>query len=191
MKKNIFKKNIYLYLFALVFEIYNLVLNIITLRNLFFNINSYSSFTYLKKKFNYNIFFFKINYITRFLIKYLNFNKKIKTWRSLIFFFYITINSYLLKSSFFNFNFNIDLDYYNLINYSFKKSIILFKIKKEPIHFIFFYFYINIYKIFLASKMSLFIVKNILYLDNNIVSFLNLVKVKKFLNYKIRYVMYI
>lgn len=191
LKKNNLKKHMYLYLFSLVFELYNIVLNIIALRNLFFNINSNLSFKYLKKKFNYNFFFFKISIISKILIKYLSFNRKIKTWRLLIFFFFIIMNSFVLKSSFFEFNFNINLNEYNLINYSFKKKIILFKIKKNPIKFIFFYFYIHIYKIFLASKMSLFIVKNIIYLDTNIVSFFNLIKVNKFLNYKLRYVIHI
>jgi len=79
LKKNNLKKHTYLYLFSLVFELYNIVLNIIALRNLFFNINSSLSFKYLKKKFNYNFFFFKISIISKILIKYLSFNRKIKT----------------------------------------------------------------------------------------------------------------
>lgn len=191
LKKNIFKKNIYLYLFSLVTEVYVLALNIINLRNLFFNISSSFSYKNYKKKFNYNIFFYKISYLSKILIKYLNFNKKIKTWYSFIYFFYVVLNSFVTKSSFFGFNFNINLNEYNLVNYSFKKNIILFKTKKEPIHFMFYYFYINIYKIFLATRISLFMTKNIIYLDSSLVLFIGLVKFKKLINYKLRSIIYI
>ena len=79
IKKNLFKSNKYLYLFSLVTEIYYLILNIITLSKFFFNINNFCYLKCLKKKYNYNFFFYKISFISNFLKKYLNFNKKIKS----------------------------------------------------------------------------------------------------------------
>lgn len=191
IKKNLFKSNKYLYLFSLVTEIYYLILNIITLSKFFFNINNFCYLKCLKKKYNYNFFFYKISFISNFLKKYLNFNKKIKSWKSLIFFFYVTLNSFVSKSSFFKFNFNINLNEFNLHNYSFCKNVILFKINKYPTRFILYYFNINIYKIFLSNKLSLFLLKNIIYIDYSFIYMLKLVKFKGFLNYKFRYLLHL
>jgi hypothetical protein len=79
ISRDLFKSNRYLFLFSLILEIHNLIINYTYINNFFFTINNFSVFKNLKKKFNFNIFFFKIFYLTEIIKNYYKSNKKVKS----------------------------------------------------------------------------------------------------------------
>jgi len=178
-------------LLACIFELHNILINLAYLNRIY---STSGSFSHLGINTNVNNFFFFFNKIKKLskVFKNISFkNKKIKSWKSLIVFFLVSVNAFLSKKYFADFNFNVKLTNNNLPNYFAYNRVSLFKIKKRPSRFTIFYFFIFIFKMFLSTKHSLYILKNYVYLDFDFLLLFSLVKERDHINHKFRYLIYI